>query len=167
MLPRFESHGRRRGSLQLAISHGMAIKANPPCTLFGVRKPVGQRLDERAELPAPCREHQRRTCALRRFHGISESIRGPWRGPIARHQFSAAFLADLAEVWAEHGRETMLKTARSSPETFFATCARLLPKDRVRWPTGRPLRFPLTPGGNGLPRTASSLISISLLFCCY
>jgi hypothetical protein len=38
-------------------------------------------------------------------------------------------LADLAEVWAEHGRETMLRTAKSSPETFFATCARLLPKD--------------------------------------
>jgi hypothetical protein len=50
-------------------------------------------------------------------------------GHRTRHQFSAAFLADLSEVWAEHGRETMLRTAKSSPETFFATCARLLPKD--------------------------------------
>jgi hypothetical protein len=38
-------------------------------------------------------------------------------------------MRDLAEVWADHGKETMLRTARSSPETFFATCARLLPKD--------------------------------------
>jgi hypothetical protein len=38
-------------------------------------------------------------------------------------------MRDLAEVWAEHGKDTMLRTAKSSPETFFATCARLLPKD--------------------------------------
>jgi len=61
--------------------------------------------------------------------GVSGNLNGRPVGHRTRHQFSAAFLADLAEVWAEHGRETMLKTARSSPETFFATCARLLPKD--------------------------------------
>ena len=47
----------------------------------------------------------------------------------SRQHFSGAFLRDLAEVWAAHGKDTMLRTARSSPETFFATCARLLPKD--------------------------------------
>jgi hypothetical protein len=47
----------------------------------------------------------------------------------ARQSFSAAFLRDLAEVWAEHGKATMLHTAKLNPEVFFATCARLLPKD--------------------------------------
>src|SRR5262249_25671726 len=47
----------------------------------------------------------------------------------SRTAFSGAFMRDLAEGWAEHGKDTMLRTARSSPETFFATCARLLPKD--------------------------------------
>ena len=61
--------------------------------------------------------------------GVSGNPNGRPVGHRTRHQFSAAFLTDLAEVWAEHGRETMLRTARSSPETFFATCARLLPKD--------------------------------------
>src|SRR5262249_11017493 len=61
--------------------------------------------------------------------GVSGNPNGRPVGHRTRHQFSAAFLADLAEVWAEHGRETMLRTAKSSPETFFATCARILPKD--------------------------------------
>jgi hypothetical protein len=47
----------------------------------------------------------------------------------SRNQFSAAFMQDLAAVWAEHGRETMVATAKVSPEAFFATCARLLPRD--------------------------------------
>jgi hypothetical protein len=38
-------------------------------------------------------------------------------------------MRDLAETWAEHGRATMLQTAKLNPEVFFATCARLLPKD--------------------------------------
>jgi hypothetical protein len=38
-------------------------------------------------------------------------------------------MQDLAAVWAEHGRETMAATAKVSPEAFFATCARLLPRD--------------------------------------
>jgi hypothetical protein len=46
-----------------------------------------------------------------------------------RQTFSAAFLRDLGAVWAEHGQQTMLHTAKNSPEVFFATCARLLPKD--------------------------------------
>jgi hypothetical protein len=61
--------------------------------------------------------------------GVSGNPNGRPVGHRTRHQFSAAFLADLAEVWAEDGRDTMLRTAKSSPETFFATCARLLPKD--------------------------------------
>src|SRR5262245_20178733 len=60
---------------------------------------------------------------------VSGNPNGRPVGHRTRHQFSAAFLADLADVWAEHGKDTMLRTARSSPETFFATCARLLPKD--------------------------------------
>jgi hypothetical protein len=47
----------------------------------------------------------------------------------SRNQFSNAFMQDLAEVWAEHGKETMQHTARTSPETFFAVCSRLLPRD--------------------------------------
>ena len=47
----------------------------------------------------------------------------------SRTAFSAAFLRDLAETWAEHGKDTMLHTAKLNPEVFFATCARLIPKD--------------------------------------
>ena len=43
-----------------------------------------------------------------------------------RQAFSAGFLRDLAEVWSEEGRETMVKTARTNPATFFAVCARLI-----------------------------------------
>jgi hypothetical protein len=38
-------------------------------------------------------------------------------------------LADLSEVWATEGKQTMLATAGAQPETFFAMCARLIPKD--------------------------------------
>ena len=47
----------------------------------------------------------------------------------SRTVFSQAFLKDLAEVWSEEGRETMVKTARTNPSVFFATCARLIPND--------------------------------------
>ena len=47
----------------------------------------------------------------------------------SRQAFSAGFLKDLAEVWQEHGRDTMVQTARTNPTVFFATCARLLPND--------------------------------------
>lgn len=47
----------------------------------------------------------------------------------SRNQFSNAFMSDLAAVWAAHGRETMEATAKVNPEAFFATCARLLPRD--------------------------------------
>jgi hypothetical protein len=43
-----------------------------------------------------------------------------------RQAFSAGFLRDLAEVWSEEGRETMVKAARANPATFFAVCARLI-----------------------------------------
>ena len=48
---------------------------------------------------------------------------------VAGKHFPAGFLKDLAEVWAEHGKETMLKTAEDQPTTFFAVCARLIPSD--------------------------------------
>jgi hypothetical protein len=47
----------------------------------------------------------------------------------SRTVFSQAFLRDLADVWSEEGRETMVKTARTNPAVFFATCARLIPND--------------------------------------
>jgi hypothetical protein len=39
------------------------------------------------------------------------------------------FMADLASVWAEHGRAAMELTAKTMPSVFFATAARVLPKD--------------------------------------
>ena len=47
----------------------------------------------------------------------------------SRTAFSASFLKDLAEVWRNHGRETMIKTATDQPSIFFATCARLIGPD--------------------------------------
>jgi hypothetical protein len=44
----------------------------------------------------------------------------------ARTAFSQGFLKDLAQVWQEHGRDTMLHTAKTQPATFFAVCARLI-----------------------------------------
>jgi|ERR1700733_15160021 hypothetical protein len=47
----------------------------------------------------------------------------------SRSAFSAGFTRDLAEVWAEKGKASMLCTAEKQPAVFFATCARLLPND--------------------------------------
>jgi hypothetical protein len=47
----------------------------------------------------------------------------------SRNAFSNAFMADLASVWAEHGRAAMELTAKTMPSVFFATAARVLPKD--------------------------------------
>jgi len=47
----------------------------------------------------------------------------------SRTVFSQAFLKDLAEVWSKEGREAMVKTAKTNPTVFFATCARLIPQD--------------------------------------
>ena len=47
----------------------------------------------------------------------------------SRSAFSAGFTRDLAEVWASHGKSSMLYTAEKQPAVFFATCARLLPND--------------------------------------
>ena len=44
----------------------------------------------------------------------------------SRTAFSQGFLKDLAEVWAERGKETTLHTAKTQPATFFAVCARLI-----------------------------------------
>ena len=61
--------------------------------------------------------------------GQSGNLDGRPPGHRTRQAFSAAFLADLADVWAEHGQSTMLHTAKLNPEVFFATCARLIPKE--------------------------------------
>jgi Family of unknown function (DUF5681) len=53
----------------------------------------------------------------------------PGRPLGSRQAFSQGFLRDLAKVWRDHGRETMIKTARDQPSVFFATCARLIPSD--------------------------------------
>ena len=47
------------------------------------------------------------------------------RSAAARYS-AKAFLKDLAEVWSEEGREAMVKTAKTNPTVFFATCARLI-----------------------------------------
>ena len=47
----------------------------------------------------------------------------------SRSAFSAGFTRDLAEVWAEGGKASMLYTADKQPAVFFSTCARLLPND--------------------------------------
>ena len=39
-----------------------------------------------------------------------------------RQAFSAGFLRDVAEVWSEEGRETMVKTARTNPAAFCYLC---------------------------------------------
>jgi hypothetical protein len=59
--------------------------------------------------------------------GQSGNLAG--KPPRARLRFSKAFLEDLAEVWAEHGRHTMLATIKQAPATFFAIAARLIPAD--------------------------------------
>jgi hypothetical protein len=45
------------------------------------------------------------------------------------------FLKDLAEVWQEHGRDTMLHTAKTQPATFFEApneCAIYLLRSSLR-----------------------------------
>jgi hypothetical protein len=44
----------------------------------------------------------------------------------SRTVFSPGFLKDLAEVWASHGKQTMISTAQTNPAVFFTTCARLI-----------------------------------------
>ena len=39
----------------------------------------------------------------------------------SRTAFSHGFHRDLAEVWAKHGKETMIKTATDQPGVFFPT----------------------------------------------
>ena len=58
-----------------------------------------------------------------------EHVRRHGRPVGSRSAFSAGFTRDLAEVWAEKGKASMLYTAEKQPAVFFATCARLLPND--------------------------------------
>ena len=43
----------------------------------------------------------------------------------SRTAFSHGFPKDLAEVWQEHGRDTMLHTAKTQPATFFESSERM------------------------------------------
>jgi hypothetical protein len=62
--------------------------------------------------------------------GVSGNPSGlPGRPVGSKTVFSQGFTRDLAEVWASHCKETMIKTAQDQPGVFFATCARLLPAD--------------------------------------
>jgi hypothetical protein len=45
-----------------------------------------------------------------------------------RQAFSAAFYRDLAEVWAAHGKDAMLHTAKTQPATFLSIASRLIPQ---------------------------------------
>jgi hypothetical protein len=56
--------------------------------------------------------------------GVSGNPNG--RPVRSRSAFSAGFTRDLAEVWAEKGKASMLYTAEKQPVVFFATCARLI-----------------------------------------
>jgi hypothetical protein len=59
--------------------------------------------------------------------GVSGNPSGlPGRPVGSRQAFSAGFLTDLAEVWQQHGKDTVLHTAKTQPATFFAVCARLI-----------------------------------------
>ena len=78
----------------------------------------------------PCRTNSERTVEahprnLRPWKpGQSGNLNGRPVG--SRSAFSAGFTRDLAEVWADHGRAAMEKTAIDQPTVFFATCARLI-----------------------------------------
>ena len=45
-----------------------------------------------------------------------------------RQAFSSAFYRDLAEVWAAHGKDAMLNTAKTQPATFLGIASRLIPQ---------------------------------------
>src|ERR1700761_860645 len=45
-----------------------------------------------------------------------------------RQAFSAAFYRDLADVWAAHGKDAMLNTAKTQPATFLGIASRLIPQ---------------------------------------
>jgi hypothetical protein len=47
----------------------------------------------------------------------------------ARSEFSAAFMRDLAGVWAKCGADTIEKVAADDPSRFFAVASTLIPKD--------------------------------------
>jgi hypothetical protein len=59
--------------------------------------------------------------------GVSGNPAGKPLG--ARSAFSAALVRDIAEVWAVEGKRCVEHTAKKNPEVYFATCARLIPKD--------------------------------------
>ena len=48
-----------------------------------------------------------------------------------RQAFSAGFLRDLAEVWSEEGRETMIKTARNTIRLLRYLCSTVGPEVKL------------------------------------
>ena len=74
----------------------------------------------------------------------------------SRTAFSQGFLKDLAEVWAEHGKETMIKTAQDNPGVFFATCARLIGPE-VKLTIEQSLPGNLSPGAAAARHPSSAL----------
>ncbi len=57
--------------------------------------------------------------------GVSGNPNGRPLG--SRNKFSLAFMDDLADVWREHGRQTVTACAKQNPQAFFSICARLVP----------------------------------------
>ena len=61
---------------------------------------------------------------------VKGQSRNPHGRPIAaRQKISEALLADLAEVWAEHGKDVLLKLAASDPAKLATIAYGLLPRD--------------------------------------
>jgi hypothetical protein len=60
--------------------------------------------------------------------GTSGNVNGRPPGIVdARHKFTTAFMHDLADSWSANGAAVLAKVAASSPEAYFAVCARLCP----------------------------------------
>ena len=78
--------------------------------------------------------------------GVSGNPSGlPGRPVGSRQAFSAGFLTDLAQVWRQHGKDTIVHTAKTQPAVFFATCARLIgPEVKLTIEQSQPVLVPLT-----------------------
>jgi len=97
-----------------------------------------------------------------------------------RQAFSAAFYRDLAEVWAAHGKDAMLNTAKTQPATFLGNWrshnGATVPKQRMRSdhynekPAKRPRLSQILQKGlmiNRLPAKPSSKCRPLLFWCCW
>jgi hypothetical protein len=55
-----------------------------------------------------------------------------------RNRFSAAFVADVAEVWERHGADVLERLVVEEPARFADICSRLVPKEVVATLEQRP-----------------------------